>query len=74
MNYRTMSDKEVVAQAETFSVIPQDLAQEMLYRLRRSGNKGEREGPLIIATSALAGMANPLPHKTYTGRLSDVRK
>jgi hypothetical protein len=70
MNYRMMSDREVVSRAETLDVIPQDLAHELLHRLRRSGSsKGEREGSLIIATHWFTGTTDPLTGCTYTGRL-----
>ena len=35
INYRCLSDQEVIALAETLEFIPQALSQELLHRLRR---------------------------------------
>lgn len=62
MNYRALSDKEVIARAETLTVIPQDLAHELLYRLKRTGaGMGSRED-VIVPTYWYTGTPRKGPH------------
>lgn len=61
MNYRNLSDREVCNRAESVSLIPQDLAHELLWRLQRSGSKGTREGDIIPQTNWTAKFVYTLP-------------
>lgn len=60
INYRCLSDQEVIALAETLEFIPQALSQELLHRLRRAqSGQGERKGDVIIATHWFTRTTNP---------------